>query len=77
MKPCVVAFASRMDCTSVVTHVDAAYSRSSHASVVSTTLYCGQSRPWQNLRAGVVVFTPVRALSGSRKSGDWTWPVNR
>ena len=55
MKPCVVALASSTDCTSVVTHVDAAYSRSSHASAVSTTLYCGQSRPWQNLDGRALV----------------------
>lgn len=51
MKPCVVALASSIDWTSVVTHFDAAYSRSSHAVVVSTTVYCGQSMPWQNLRS--------------------------
>ena len=56
MKPWVVASASRMDWTSVVTHVDGAYSRSSHASVASTTVYCGQSRPWQNLRRVAVLF---------------------
>ena len=50
MKPCVVALASKMLCTSVVTHFEGAYSRSSQSAVALTTVYCGQSRPWQNLR---------------------------
>ena len=49
MKPWVVAFASKMLCTSVVTHVEGSYSRSSQSAVELTTVYCGQSMPWQNL----------------------------
>jgi hypothetical protein len=55
--------ASKMLCTSVVTHFDGAYSRSSHSPVALTTVYCGQSRPWQNLRRHLFTESVPRGLT--------------